>query len=87
MGKRLEKAAQFFDIPAETLPGVPKLTVTGNTAVTVENHHGIRSFSEELIELDCGKKILRLHGSGFILEKLTAAELRIRGELLYAELD
>lgn len=87
MGKGLESAAAFFDIPAETLPNVPKLTVTGGSNIVVENHRGIRVFSPELIEIDCGRQVLRLRGSGFELEKLTPGELRIRGGLLIAELD
>ena len=87
MGKGLERAAAFFDIPAETLPNVPKLTVTGGSSILVENHRGIRTFSPELIEIDCGRQLLRLRGSAFELEKLTGGELRIRGGLLYAELE
>jgi len=85
MGKGMERAAQFFDIPAETLPNVPKLTVTGSRNIVVENHRSIKVFSGELIEIDCGEKSLSLHGSGFILEKMAAGEIKIRGELLYAE--
>ena len=85
MGKGMERAAQFFDIPAETLPNVPKLTVTGSRSIVVENHRYIKLFSGELIEIDCGEKTLNLHGSDFILERLGAGEVKIHGELLYAE--
>ncbi|MGE4354240.1 MAG: YabP/YqfC family sporulation protein [Oscillospiraceae bacterium] len=87
MGKGLENIAAFFDIPAETLPNVPKFTVTGGSQITVENHRAIREFSEELIEIDCGRQVLRLRGSGFELKKLTGEGIRIAGRLLYAELE
>lgn len=87
MGNGLEKAAAFFDIPAETLPNVPKFTVIGGDSICVENHRGIRVFSEELIEINCGRQILRLRGGGFRLEKITTDEVKIRGQLLYAELE
>ncbi|MGI6029331.1 MAG: YabP/YqfC family sporulation protein [Candidatus Heteroscillospira sp.] len=87
MGKGLESAAAFFDLPAETLPNVPKLTVTGGSSVVVENHRRIQVFSQELIEIDCGRQLLRLRGSAFELEKMTPGELHIRGKLLMAELD
>lgn len=87
MGKGLAAVAAYFDIPAETLPNVPKFTITGNNRITVENHHGIKEFSEELIEIDCGKQSLRLRGSGFMLKKLSADELKISGKLIYIELE
>ena len=87
MGQRLEKAAAIFDIPAETLPDVPKLTVTGNNCVQIENHRGIRFFSTDLIEVSFGKRVVRLRGSAFMLEKITPEELRIKGKLILAELD
>jgi len=85
MGKGMERAAHFFDIPAETLPNVPKLTVTGSKCITVENYRCIKAFTGELIEIDCAERTISLHGRDFLLEKLTTEEIKIRGELLYVE--
>ena len=52
MGKGLESAASFFDIPAETLPDVPKITITGTSTVCVENHRGIELFSDDTIQIN-----------------------------------
>jgi len=87
MSGGLESTAAFFEIPAETVPGVSKLTVTGGRHVTVVNHRGLRHFSPELLEIDCGRRIIRLRGSGFELEKLTRGELRFRGKVLLIEFD
>ena len=87
MGKGLEKAAAFFDIPAETLPDVLKLTVTGGRSICVENHRAIRSFSPDLIEVDCGRQLLHIRGSELRIERLSRSEIRIIGQFIYAELD
>ena len=87
MGKGLESAASFFDIPAETLPDVPKITVTGTSTVCVENHRGIELFSDDTIQINCGRKMLRLRGSGFEIAGISSGEIRIRGQLLSLELD
>ncbi len=87
MSKGLENIAAYFDIPAETLPNVPKLTVTGSSGIMIENHCGIRTFSDDLIEINCGKQVFRIRGSGFVLKKIDKDELKIKGKLLYAELD
>ncbi len=87
MSKGLEAVAAFFDIPAETLPNVPKLTVTGSSAISIENHSGLRTFSDDLMEINCGKQVFRIRGSGFVLKKISKDELKIQGKLLYAELD
>ncbi len=87
MGKRLEKTAAFFDIPAEALPDIPKLIITGSHRIVIENYSKIRSFSPERIEIACGGQSLCLRGDAFELERLTASELHIRGRVLLAELD
>lgn len=87
MGKSIENLAAYFDIPAETLPSVSKFTVTGGNIITIENYRSIREFSDDLIEIDCGKQIIRLRGSGFAIEKINNDEAKITGTLMYAELE
>ena len=44
-------AASSLDLPAELATGVPRIVVTGNQSVLVENHGGIRGFCPDQIKL------------------------------------
>ena len=46
--------AERLDYPAESVAGVPKLTVTGRRRALVENHHGLLAYSRECIIIDRG---------------------------------
>lgn len=87
MGKNIENFATYFDIPAETLPNVPKITITGDRQISVENYRSINEFSEELIQINCHKKTITLRGSGFAIEKIGDNEMKITGKLMFAELE
>ena len=41
--------AERLDLPAESVAGVPKLTVTGRRRALVENHCGLLEYSHECI--------------------------------------
>ena len=47
--------AERLDYPAESVAGVPKLTVTGRRRALVENHHGLLAYSRECIIIDGGR--------------------------------
>ena len=46
--------AERLDYPAESVTGVPKLTVTGRRRALVENHCGLLAYSRECIIIDGG---------------------------------
>ena len=46
--------AERLDLPAESVAGVPKLTVTGRRRALVENHCGLLEYSHECIVVDGG---------------------------------
>ena len=45
--------AERLDLPAESVAGVPKLTVTGRRRALVENHCGLLEYSHECIGCAC----------------------------------
>jgi len=47
--------AERLDLPAESVAGVPKLTVTGRRRALVENHCGLLEYSHECIVVDGGR--------------------------------
>lgn len=61
--------------------GSARVTSLGNCALLVENHRGVRSFSDAEILLDSGSGVLAVQGSGLRLEDVRRDALVIRGTI------
>lgn len=85
--KVAEELADRLMLPAEICAGSAKLTVCGKRHVLVENHKGILSYGDELVELDCGDMIIRLRGDELRLAAMDKQDIAISGKLLVIEFD
>ena len=56
MEEKLNKGREIlvdkFDLPAEIVMDIPKIIITGNKEITIENHKGISSFEKNLIKVN-----------------------------------
>lgn len=75
-----------FGLPAELLPGVPKLTLSGGSEALVENHGGLKSLSRELVEVRGKNLLLQIRGEDLELAAMTKTELVVRGIIVAVEL-
>lgn len=89
-GKRkeglLERTAQFFDIPGETV-GLPRVEITGRHELRMENHRGILAYGPEEIVVSGGKLLVKIRGSELELRAMTAGELLITGTIWSVEIE
>ena len=70
-----------LDIPSEVGLDVPKITMTGNSSLTVENHKGIIDYDLDRIRIKIGGGWVEIIGSGLMLETMSREELVIEGEI------
>jgi sporulation protein YqfC len=80
-----EKAAETFDLPADVLAGLPRIEITGCRELIIENHHGILEYGDTEIDINGGKVIVKVRGSGLQLRSMNAAELSMNGTILSVE--
>ena len=76
--------AERLDYPAESVAGVPKLTVTGRRRALVENHHGLLAYSRECIIIDGGRTRVCLR-TDLQLVAMDSAAVLISGTIVCAE--
>ena len=81
-----EKTAQFFDLPADVIAGVPKLEITGDREFRMENHKGILSCSPEEIHISGGIFLVKLSGDALQVRAMTGLEVLITGKICSVEL-
>lgn len=73
--------AASFDMPDELMTKVPKITLTGNHSILVENHGGILSFSSEKVCLKCCYGEMEIWGQDLQLRLLKKDEIEAEGEI------
>ncbi|MFR2299238.1 MAG: YabP/YqfC family sporulation protein, partial [Clostridium paraputrificum] len=52
INKGREMLVDKFDLPAEIVMDIPKIIITGNKEITIENHKGISNFEKNLIKVN-----------------------------------
>ena len=82
-----EKLTARMELPGELLDEIPRLTLTGGTQVLVENQKELLSYSDEMIELGCGRLRLRIRGENLLLRAMDREELLVTGRIFGVEVD
>ncbi|QGU95501.1 sporulation protein YqfC [Clostridium bovifaecis] len=57
-----ENLAQKLGLPRDVVLDIPKIIVTGDNEITIENHKGIIMFGEEEIKLNSNSGVISLKG-------------------------
>lgn len=70
-----------LEIPAEVGLDIPKITMTGNYSLMVENHKGIIDYDLHRVRIKIGGGWLEITGSGLMLQTMSREELVIEGEI------
>ena len=83
---RKRSITELLDLPADVLPGVPRLTMSGGSEVLVENHGGLRSYTSDLIEVRGRNMLIQIRGEDLELAAMTKTDIIIRGIIVAVEL-
>ena len=76
-----DRAVELFDLPAEALSGMPKLTVTGGVRLHVECHRGLLEYTPDIIIINGGAVIVTVRGEGMDVCAMNAEEILIKGKI------
>lgn len=77
----LLRAARVTDMPQQLIRQVPRVILEANTRVFVENHGGIRDFTEKKICIDTALACLLVTGDALQIERMNQRNLWISGKI------
>jgi sporulation protein YqfC len=83
---RAELLADKLDIPADALGSV-KLSLCGRSRLLIENHRGIITYNDNLIEIDCGSVKLTVRGDALRLGAMNGSDMFICGRIIALEFE
>jgi sporulation protein YqfC len=80
--KRVQQGfANALDIPEDTLLNLPKITVTGNSRVLIENHRGVIEYTSNKLRIGVCFGEIEITGRDFFLKNILTDELSLQGQI------
>lgn len=79
--RALEKAVTAFELPGETVLGLPKVTLVGRLQIFIENHQGIKEYAPGRIRVRTTQGILVVEGRRLAIGRIATDEIVIEGEI------
>jgi len=78
----LQKGEQLSDrleFPREIVLDMPKITITGESELEIENHKGIVLFQEKEVKINSKLGLISINGSNFEILFMGGATITIKG--------
>ncbi|HBK67649.1 MAG TPA: sporulation protein YqfC [Firmicutes bacterium] len=81
-GKRFKaKVADFFELPSDVILDLPRLVLTGNQRLLIENHQGIIEYAKEVIRINTPIGELRISGEDLKIILITQEQVSVEGQI------
>ena len=75
----LERSAEALELPGDVIAGLPRVELTGDRELRMENHRGILAYGSEEIQISGGRLAVKIRGENLELRAMNAGELLITG--------
>lgn len=76
-----KKIADIFDIPADILLGLPRITLIGNVQLYIENHKGITLYEKDRIRINALNGEIIIEGEDMSLRTVYTDDIYIEGNI------
>jgi sporulation protein YqfC len=78
--KTKETIAEKLDLPRDVVLNMPKITITGENEIVIENHKGVILFEEKEVKINSNVGLITIGGSGFEILFMGGSTLTISGK-------
>ena len=82
----LERTAEALELPGDVVACLPRIELTGDRELRMENHRGILAYGSDEIQIAGGRLVVKVRGENLELRAMNAGELLITGALRGVEL-
>lgn len=80
MKKRIsERVSDAWGVPKDVIMNIPRLTISGDKEIYIENHKGIMQYSDNEIRVSTPMGIVHICGKSLILERIRLEDILISG--------
>lgn len=80
MKKRIsEKVADTWGVPKDVIMNIPRLTISGDKEIYIENHKGILEYTDSEIRISTAMGIVRICGKNLKITGIRQEDVLIDG--------
>ena len=80
MKKRIsERAADVWGVPKDVIMNIPRLTISGDKEIYIENHKGILEYTDTEIRISTTMGIVRVCGKNLVIDRIRLEDIVISG--------
>ncbi|OPA78409.1 sporulation protein YqfC [Paenibacillus selenitireducens] len=72
---------EMLDLPQDVVFDLPRVTMMGDVQVHIENHRGVRHFSDDRLRLSVSTGEIELTGSDLIIRAIWPDEVIVEGKI------
>ncbi|MCY6484251.1 sporulation protein YqfC [Clostridium aestuarii] len=80
LDKTRENIAQKLDLPRDVVLNIPKITITGNNEIAIENHKGIVLFEENKMIINSNIGLILIEGERLEVRFIGGSTIIISGK-------
>jgi sporulation protein YqfC len=79
--KLKEKVTEILELPKEVVLNIPKLSMTGNGNLIIENYKGIIEYDDNRVRVNTGSGIIKITGESLIIKEITSEDIMVDGDI------
>lgn len=80
LNKTKEVIAEKLDLPRDVVLNIPKITITGDNEINIENHKGIIVFNSNEIKINSNVGIITVKGTNFEILFIGGSTITMSGK-------
>lgn len=80
INKTKETLAEKLDLPRDVVLNLPKITITGDNEITIENHKGVILFEDHEIKVNSNVGLITIEGMHFEILFMGGSTLTVSGK-------
>ena len=81
MNENIDRALRNLDLPSDVVEFMPKVSIISNVRILIENHNGIKLYTEEEIIIKCKKINVNICGTRLTIREITNEYVYIFGKI------
>ncbi len=86
MKKRItERVSDAWGVPKDVVMNIPRLTISGDKEIYIENHKGILQYTDTEIRVSTPMGIVHICGRSLLLERIRLEDILISGTFTSVE--
>ncbi len=77
--------SRVLEFPQDVIMDLPKLTLSGNRELYLENYKGIIEYTDTTIRLNIGEKQLKIDGAQLGIKSIDSDDITVYGDIRAVE--